>query len=61
MVRTFIVPVPAEHGHVINALAFGCSKNQFDTMFRSECHARLPLMTERKKHLSRIFFGIGYM
>lgn len=48
MVRTFIVPVPAEHEHVINAFAFSCSKNQFDAMFRSECCAKLPLMTERK-------------
>lgn len=49
MVRIFIGPVPAEYEHVINALAFSFSKIQFDAMFRSECHAKVILITERKK------------
>lgn len=42
-------PSSAECGHVINALAFSCSKSQFDARLRSECHAKVTLMTEIRK------------
>lgn len=49
MVIIFIGPVPVEYEHVTNALTFSCSQKQFDAMLRSECRAKLTLMTERKK------------